>query len=141
MRAASESFDIDAYIDRAVESTNSAFTIMGDTGDITPEAKRQTRERLKAFPDVCLRAQETDGDEKLLLDFEIRDVKRALKSISCKPFYRIIPDLYFHSLSHREVSFRENCDISTIRRNESRFLGDLALRLYGVRARWRTSNL
>jgi hypothetical protein len=110
---------------------------MGDNGEVTPEALQSTRKLLRAFPNVCLRAQEAEGIDKIILDGEIRMVKNALTGISKDPFYQIVPDLHFRNFSFRDVSFRMNRDLGTIKRNDRRLLKELALRLFGVVARWR----
>jgi hypothetical protein len=105
---------------------------------IIPEKTRElVRERLRAFPDVCLRAQEAEGTMKIVLDCEIKAIKNALTDISADPLYQIVPDIYFHHLNKREVSYRANCDTVTVWHNEKRLIDELALRLYGVQAWWR----
>ena len=109
---------------------------MGDNGEVTLEAARLVRERLRAFPDVCLRAREADGAMKIVLDCEICAIKYALKGISGDPYYQIVPDLYFHGIDKRGVTYRLNCDLATINRHEKRLISDMALLLYGVQVRW-----
>jgi hypothetical protein len=99
---------------------------------IRGDLKKDIRMRLLAFPDVCLKAQEAEGGDAILLDYEIRKIKNALKGIADDQYYRIIPDIYFHKLSRRKVAFCANCDESTVWRNEQRLLGRLALLLYGA---------
>jgi hypothetical protein len=112
----------------------------GGYGMVTAQARQLVRERLKAFPEVCLMAQEATDTMKVVLDYEIGAVKNALTGISEDPYYQIVPDLYFHGLPVREVSYRANCEISTVRRHEERLLSELAFLLYGVAARWRHSS-
>ena len=110
-----------------------------DVGDctVTPAAMQTTRKRLRAFPDVCLRAQEAEGAEAAVLAFEIKTIKDALTGISNDPYYQIVPDLYFHGLTNRKISLHSNYDMATIWYNERRLLGELAFWIYGVAAWYR----
>jgi len=91
-------------------------------------------QRLRAFPDICLRAREAEGMEALLLKHEIRIIKNALSFVSGNPYYRILPAMYFHVHTKRKVAENITCDQSTVHRNRNKMLGEIALRIYGVEA-------
>ncbi len=131
--------EIDILIEEAVKQGLERDYSLFNTGDstVTPAAMQATRNRLRAFPDVCLRAQEAEGAEVAVLAFEIRTIKDALTGISDDPYYQIVPDLYFHGLTNRQVSLLADCDMSSIWWNERRLLGELAFWIYGVAAWWR----
>jgi|LSQX01.3.fsa_nt_gb transposase-like protein len=131
--------EISILIEEAVKQGLERDYSLFDTGDstVTPAAMQATRNRLRAFPDVCLRAQGAEGTEAAVLAFEIRTIKDALTGISDDPYYQIVPDLYFHGLTNRQVSLLADCDMSSIWWNERRLLGELAFWIYGVAAWWR----
>jgi len=114
-----------------------AGLLWGGKCEITGAARELVRERLRAFPDVCLKAQDAEGSMKVVLDFEIRTIKNALTGISDDSYYQIVPDLYLHKMTMREIGRRTNCDTVTVWRNERRLLDRLALLIYGVSAWWR----
>jgi transposase-like protein len=133
---------IEAVIAEAIKSTPEHLTcwygvFYGIPGTITTEARELLRERLRAFPGVCLQAREVDGTMKIVLDYEIKTIKNALTDISGDPFYHVVPDLYFHRLDRREVSYRQNCNIEALKFHEKRLIDKMAFLIYGVQSWWR----
>jgi hypothetical protein len=95
-------------------------------------AVEDLRRRLRAFPDVCLQAQEAEGTEAVLLNFEIREIKDALKYIANDPLYQIIPMVYFRGFDYRHVSYELNCSIYRAKRNERQLFDKMLFWIYGI---------
>ena len=57
-------------------------------------------------------------------------IDKALASISSDPYYEIIKMRYFEGRTLEDIGVYFNCDHSTISRNKSRLVKDLAMRLF-----------
>lgn len=65
---------------------------------------------------------------------EINEVKYALSTIEEDPYYMIIEHKYFDSMTDQQIAEKINCDESTVRRNKSKLLRKLIIKLYGAAA-------
>lgn len=65
---------------------------------------------------------------------EIKEMDAALSPLTSDPYYRVIPGKYFEGLNDNELATELFCDPSTVRRNRSKLVNRLAIRLYGVEA-------
>jgi hypothetical protein len=127
--------DIDwKIIDRMIADAISSLSPFRPVPEVTAGAVAAVERRLWGFPDVCHRSRVAEGADALLLDLEIRAVKSGLAFVAGDPYYRILPDYYFHGLAYPEIADRLNCDKATVQRHKGRLLRKLALRLYGVEA-------
>lgn len=65
---------------------------------------------------------------------EIRMVRKALDAIKPDCYYRTVEARYFENLHDDLVAEELFCDASTVRRNRSRLVRIVAIRLYGSKA-------
>lgn len=125
----------EAEIERLIDEQIAAYsTLPGITPTVSKRQIIATRKRLKAFPDVCIELQKAEGFDKLLLEHEVKAVKRALGSVAKDPCYFIIQSLYLRRYTLRRVSVMNNVDVSTVKRNEAKLIRKIAVGLYGVGA-------
>lgn len=67
-------------------------------------------------------------------EYEIKRVENALKSVKDDPYYTAVTEKYIEGKSDEEVAERIVCDPSTVRRNRSRLVKKIAVKLYGAKA-------
>lgn len=65
---------------------------------------------------------------------EIDEIDYALQSIAADEYYSAVEMKYFEEKSDDEIGEAMNCDASTVRRNKSRLIRRLAVKLYGALA-------
>ena len=65
---------------------------------------------------------------------EIKVIDTALAPLKSDPYFRVIPGKYFEGFNDNELAAELFCDPSTVRRNRSKLVNRLAIRLYGVDA-------
>ena len=63
---------------------------------------------------------------------ELRKMRMALECVSHDRYFPIIELRYFKGKSEQDISWRLNCDASTVSRNRRRLVKMISLRLYGV---------
>ncbi len=63
---------------------------------------------------------------------ELKRMNIALSFISDDPYYLAVEARYLRGMGDYDIAERLNCDPSTVRRNRTRLVRMLALRLYGV---------
>ena len=63
---------------------------------------------------------------------ELKRMNVALDFIRDDPYYLAVEARYLRGMGDYEIAERLNCDPSTVRRNRTRLVRMLALRLYGV---------
>ena len=94
---------------------------------------RLIRPGMRLTPEEVHSAQMTELRARLAADErEVRKLQNALHSVSEDPYYLTIELKYFSGVKDAEAANRLRCDPATIRRNRSRLVKRLALRLYGV---------
>lgn len=57
-------------------------------------------------------------------------IDRGMAALANDPYYKVLEMRYFEGRTHEEIGFQLNCDQSTISRNKSRLVKELALRLF-----------
>ncbi len=67
-------------------------------------------------------------------EHEIKTMETALEPLQIDEYYPVIEMKYWEQKSDDEIAVRMNCDPRTVRRNKSRLVRRLAVRLYGVNA-------
>ena len=65
---------------------------------------------------------------------EVDEMEKALEYISNDQYYPVISERYFNGKTDEEIAGILYCDDSTVRRNRSRLVHRLSIRLYGVQA-------
>lgn len=65
---------------------------------------------------------------------EIDEIEYALSSVKTDEYYRVVEMKYFKGLADDEIGQKLSCDASTVRRNKSRLVRRIAVKLYGAEA-------
>ncbi len=96
---------------------------------------RLLRPGIRLTPEEVHAAQMAELRGRLAADErEVRKMQTALTSIENDPYYPAVELKYFKNEREADVSEKLCCDPSTVRRNRTRLVKRLALRLYGAGA-------
>ena len=94
---------------------------------------RLIRPGMRLTPEEVHSAQMAELRARLAADErEVRKLQNALHSVAEDPYYLTIELKYFSGVKDADAATRLRCDPATVRRNRSRLVKRLALRLYGV---------
>lgn len=65
---------------------------------------------------------------------EIEEIEKAIDDISGDSYFQVISMRYFEGLNDNIIASQLPCDERTVRRNRSRIIKNIALKLYGAEA-------
>ena len=65
-------------------------------------------------------------------EYEVRQIKRALRYVRDDPYYMTVEYKYFNNMSDEEASRAMKCSLSTIRRNRTKLVKRICDLLYGM---------
>ena len=124
-------------LEKAVEDA-ARLEEMQDSGAVQGKSRsivRFTAGGVRVDPEEMFEAVMNDLQARMAADRqEIDTVQKALKSIERDTYYPAVPARYFDGKADWEVAEEMRCDERTVRRNRSRLVRVIAIRLYGVEA-------
>jgi hypothetical protein len=114
-----------------LEEMQESGTLQGKSMSIV----RFTAGGLRADPEDMFESVVTDLQAHMAADLqEINEMQKALRSIERDSYYPTVEARYFKGCADWEVAEQLQCDESTVRRNRSRLVRIVSIRLYGVEA-------
>lgn len=109
--------------------------------DMNPDALMHSSKSFVSMIRGGMRIDPTDAYEKQIAmlrayisadEYEVRQVRRALRLVRKDPYYMTIECKYFKRMTDEESSRVLKCSISTLRRNRTRLLRQISDALYGM---------